>query len=317
MITSSRATAAATPDYELDDLERLLDGTFDNYEQVYWEEQQGVHPSLRHRRVTSVYRCVDLPAFNGRVFYAHKWWDGDPAVPAYRSLYVVRRDPNINLLRLELLALKSPERFDMALEDEALLRTLRPDETTSMAPECNTIWRREGDGFQVSMAGDCRLTSVSPSGEPLAMTVNTRVDTSTFLYLSYGRDAKGEIQFGPKDLSPSRELRARWFDGLVRNGDGEHRIRLHDQGGYGVVRGSNGALRIRLRQVQWPTHERAPVLALIAMHGEQRELLLDAPPDVAPTIACASPHATSIGLQSADYEILMNNASFDYFGGRR
>lgn len=303
------------PDYELDDLERLLAGTFDNYEQVYWEEQQRVHPSLRHRRVTSVYRRVDLPAFEGRVFYAHKWWDGDPAMPAYRSLYVVRRDPSINLLRLELLSIKDPERLDGALEDEGLLRALGRDDTTSMAPECNTIWRREGDAFRVSMAGDCRLTSVSPSGEPLAMTVDTRVDASTFLYLSYGRDSQGAIQFGPKDRTPSRELRARWFDGILRTRDGEFRLQLHDQGGYRTVDGPKGALRVRLRQIRWPTHERAPVMALIAMQGEQREQLLDANADATPNMAFASPDATSIGLQTADYEILLCNPTLHYPGG--
>lgn len=312
MKIASRTAAAASPDYELDDLERLLAGTFDNYEQVYWEEQQQVHSSLRHRRITSVYRRVDLPAFEGRVFYAHKWWDGNPAAQAYRSLYVVRRDTNLDLLRLELLAIKHPERFDTALEDDALLHVLRPDEVTSMAPECNTIWRREGDGFRVAMAGDCRLTSVSPTGEPLAMTVDTRVDASTFLYLSYGRDAQGAILFGPKDLTPSRELRARWFDGLIRTRGGEHRVRIHDQGGLCTVDGPNGMLRVRLRQVRWPTHERAPVLALIVMQGEQQEVLLDAPADIAPTIVTASTSATSIGLQTADCEIRLENPRLDY-----
>ena len=41
---------ASVNDYELDLLERLLVGTFDNYEQVYWEEERGVAPALRHRR---------------------------------------------------------------------------------------------------------------------------------------------------------------------------------------------------------------------------------------------------------------------------
>jgi hypothetical protein len=301
-------------DYELDLLERLLVGTFDNYEQTYWEEQQGVAPALRHRRVTSIYRRVDLPAFDGRVFYAHKWWDGDPAIPAYRNLYVVRRDPDLDLLRLNLLSIPNPERLERALEDDSVLRALRPVELTSMPAECNTVWRREGDGFRVAMAGDCKLTSVSPTGEPLAITVDTRVDARSFLYLSYGRDARGELLYGPKDLVHSRELRARWFACVIRYGDRKLRVGLHDQGGTFSMDGPRGRLTIRLRQIQWPTHTRAPALALLAMQGDQQELLLDAPPGLAPTVALAAPEATQVGLKTCDFEISCEDARHDFRG---
>jgi len=314
MQTSSRSTAVAPDDHELADLERLLAGTFDNYEQVYWEEQQGLDPSLRHRRSTSVYRHVQLPRFSGSVFYAHKWWDGDPAVRAYRNLYVIARDPRLNLLRLDLLTIPNPERLDHALDDDSVLQTLHPEEMLRMPSECNTVWRREGDGFRVAMAGDCQLTSVSPTGESLAITVDTRVDDQNFLYLSYGRDPGGNLQYGPKDLSHSRELRARWFDGRIRVSGREHRVRLHDQGGHCIVDGPGGSLRLRLRQVRWPTHERAPALALVAMQGAQQELLLDAPRAVAPTVAFAAPEATSIGLSTPEFEVVFANAHRDYRG---
>jgi len=309
--------SSAIRDHELDDLEGLLVGTFDNYEQVYWEAQLGVPAALRHRRTTSVYRRVDLPAFGERVYYAHKWWDGDPAVAAYRNLYVIRRDPGLDLPRLDLLTIPDPGRLDHALDDDSVLRTLDPAGMIRMAPECNTVWRREGDGFRVAMAGDCKLTSVSPTGEPLAMTVDTRIDAGEFSYLSYGRDSQGKILFGPTDLAPSRERRARWFDGLVRSAAGEVRVRLHDQGGHCVVDVPGGPLRLRLRQVRWPTHDRAPMLALIAMQGAQRELLLDAPADMAPDIAFAAPQATAIGLRNARFEASFENAHPDYRGDRR
>lgn len=305
---------AEEPDYEMDDLERMLDGTFDNYEQVYWEMQRGVEPALRHRRTTSVYRRVHLPRFEGRVFYAHKWWDGDPAVVAYRNLYVIRRDPALGLPRLDLLTIPDPRRLDHALEDGSVLHTLTPEEMTRMAPECNTVWRREGDAFRVAMAGDCRLSSVSPTGEPLAITVDTKVDEHNFLYLSYGRDSTGALQYGPRDLVHSRELRARWFDGWIRYGGAERRVRLHDQGGFCAVDGPDGPLRVRLRQVRWPTHERAPALAVVAMRGRQRELLIDPPRDVAPDVAYAAPDAGAIGLATPDFEITFANAHRDYRG---
>jgi hypothetical protein len=312
MNVSASASTIFTPDYELDDLERLLCGTFDNYEQVYWEQQQNVEPRLRHRRSTSVYRRVDLPAFEGRVFYAHKWWDGDPAVRAYRNLYVIRRDSALNLPRLDLLTIPNPERLDDALDSDEVLLTLKPEELISMAAECNTVWRREGDGFRVAMAGDCRLTSVSPSGEPLAITVDTRVDENNFLYLSYGRDSRGVLQYGPQDLLHSRELRARWFRGRIHLDGREHHVQLHDQGGFCVIDGSQGSLRIRLRQVRWPSHTRPSQLALVIMRDGQEEILLGAPADRVPTIVYASPDANSIGYATGDVEILFEGARRHY-----
>lgn len=308
----SSAPELSAPDYELDDLERLLCGTFDNYEQVYWEEQLGIPTALRHRRSTSVYRRVDLSHFHGRVFYAHKWWDGDPQVRSYRNLYVIRRDPELNLLRLDLLTIPNPERLDDALVSDTVLATLKPEELVAMPAECNTVWHREGDGFRVAMAGDCRLTSVSPNGEPLAITVDTRVDENNFLYLSYGRDSAGALQYGPQDLVPSRELRARWFRGSLRIDGQEHHFELHDQGGLCLIESSQGILRVRLRQVRWPTHERRPQMALILMRPGQDELLLDAPVERAPCIAFAAPDATSIGLSTGGILLHCDNARRHY-----
>jgi hypothetical protein len=186
-----------------------------------------------------------------------------------------------------------------------------------MAPECNTVWRREGDGFRVAMVGDCRLTSVSPTGEPLAMTVDTRIDASEFTYLSYGRDSQGRILFGPTDLAPSRERRARWFDGRIRSAAGEFQVRMHDQGGSCTVDATGGPLRLRLRQILWPTPDRSPMLALIAMQGAQRESLLDAPAGTGPDIAFAAPSSTSIGLSTARFEVSFENADPDHRGGLR
>lgn len=312
MNTVASTPSTSRPDYELDDLERLLCGTFDNYEQVYWEEQLGIAPALRHRRSTSVYRRVELAGFQGRVFYAHKWWDGDPQMRAYRNLYVIRRDPDLNLLRLNLLTIPDPERLDDALQSDAVLATLKPTDLIAMPAECNTVWRREGDAFRVAMAGDCRLTSVSPSGEPLGITVDTKLDENNFLYLSYGRDSTGALQYGPQDLVPSRELRARWFRGSVRVEGEEHRFELHDQGGLYVINSSRGAIRVRLRQVRWPTHERQSQLALIVMREGQEELLMDAPLERTPCIAYAAPDATSIGLSIGGIHVHCENPRRHY-----
>lgn len=298
-------------DFELEEMVKVLEGTFDNYEQCYWEEIEQIAPELRHRRMTSVYRRVDLPAFKGTVFYAHKWWDGDTENFAYRNLYVVNRDPTLNALRLDLLTIPNPERFENALEDESLLRILSPSEMITMPAECNTVWRKQGDAFHVTMAGQCMLTSVSPTDEALAIEVDTRIDQENFLYLSIGRDEHGNILYGPKDLVHSRELRARWFDCSATLAGVTSHFRIHDQGGFHEI-GGPSPIRIRLRQVKWPSHEREPMLALIAMREGQQEILIGASQSVQPVIATAAPKAKSIGLISGDLSVTCKVAQSNY-----
>jgi hypothetical protein len=292
---------ASTGEAELAVAEQYLAGTFDNYEQTFWQEVLQTPEELRHRRSSSLYLRVDLPAFGEHVYYAHKYWDGDPAVRSFRNLYVLSADTDEQALRLDLLTIPRGERLDQVLENMDLLQALTPEEMIRMAPECNTLWYLLGNQFHIKMAGDCVLTSVHPDGIPVHITVSTQIDDYHFNYLSYGVDGDGNHAYGPPDLMPSRELRARWFSCEVeRAGMPAERVLLHDQGDMAVLPGSGSTppTGIRLRQFMPPTAVRSQALVLLVLsEGLSEEV--DANYRLTTAHAAAAPQETQIGYVGA------------------
>lgn len=300
-LPGSHGALANTAEAELELAGKYLAGTFDNYEQAYWQEVSQTPEALRHRRSTSLYLRVDLPEFGEHVYYAHKYWDGDPAVRSFRNLYVLFADHEARATRLDLLTIPRGERLDGVLDNMDLLKTLTPDEMIRMDPECNTMWRLLGNQFHIDMAGDCVLTSVHPEGIPVHITVNTQIDDYHFNYLSYGVDGEGNHAYGPPDLMPSRELRARWFScDVERPGLPAERVLLHDQGDMALLpgAGSTPATGIRLRQFMPPTAVRSQALVLLVL-PEGRSEQVDAAWRLTTPHAAAAPEATRIGYVDA------------------
>lgn len=305
------AVAAALPaqandmKQELDLVEDFIVGVFDNYEQTYWEETANLAPQLRHRRSTAIYRKVDLPEFGVNVYYADKYWDGDRKQRSYRNLYVLFADRKSNAVRLDLLTIPRPERFDKALSDPSILRTLTRQEMISMDAACNTIWKLRGEQFAVTMAGHCVLTTLFPSKIPVHVTVDTVIGRDHFLYLSYGVDDGGKHVYGPPDLVESAELRAREFTCSVDRGAGRTQtLRLHDQGDAASIpaAGDAPAISVRLRQFTPPGSVRSEGLALLVLPNDGREKV-DAQHRLTTPHAWAPRDATQIGLRNQQFGI--------------
>ena len=289
---------------------RYITGIFDNYEQVYWEKTLGVPQELRHRQVTSTYVPVTLPEFGDVVIYADKYWDGDPAKVAYRNLYLLTTDEELDAVRLRLLTIPNNRRLDGALDNLSLLDQLTPEEMIVMDRDCDTVFRRWGNMFKISMIDECWLTTVHPSGAPVSVTVETTLDARDFWVLSYGYGEDGSQMYGPLDLVASKERKARPFACTLRVGsgdDGEYfgGLRLHDQGGVATVTTrTHGDVRLRLRQITWPVSNQRPQLALFVMTEGQDEVLLDGTDGNPAPYASASPLARSIALNLPDHPTL-------------
>lgn len=301
-VAGSTAPMAA----ELGRIGELIVGTFDTYEQTYWERVRGVPEALRHRRTTMIIRRVDLPRFGSDVYYAHKYWDGDPGNPAFRDLYVFHPEAGTDAVRLDLLMLPDPERFDDALRDPGVLSVLSPEGLAPVAMDrgCNTLWRLRGSQFLTTFAGRC-LRAPSATHPPLILTAGTIVGPEGFFYLTTGVDAAGQHGFGPPDGVPSAELRARDFHCVIDRGTGTaDTVSLHDQGDAVTLAATAAvpAVGIRLRQFKPPGSMRSQGLALIVLPADGLEAV-DAQDRLISPHALVSPDATRIGYRSGDLAI--------------
>lgn len=261
---------------ELALVDEFLPGTFDNYEQIYWEEEGNTPKELRHRRSTATTIRVDLPQFGEHVFYTHAYWDGNPARREYRNLYILYADQETNAVRMRLLIIPQPERLDNALTDQSVLKSLTPASLApmEMVPGCNTVWRLRGVQFTTEFAGTTCDRKIPPSTSPVTLTSNSTIGRNEFLYLTTGVDGAGKLVFGPPDFIPSKELRARNFTCSVdRESGGRETVQLHDRGGTASLVESQTApaLSVRLRQFTPPGSVHSEGLALIVLPEDGRE----------------------------------------------
>lgn len=292
-------------------VEDLLVGTFDSYEQAYWEEVLNVPAEYRHRRLTATYIKVDAPAFTGDTYYAHKYWDGEPAKRAYRNLYVLRGDDEVNKVRLRLLTIPHPERLDNALNDPSVLHDLTPDVMGSMPPPCDSVWEPRGSVFHITLAGeDCWLTDVHPSGVPVNTKADATLDKDMFYFHAFGWGKDGKLLYGKPDLVGPKQRRARWFEcRIATSGGDETVVKLHDQGDAITIpgAGSKQGMTIRLRQVTPPYAVRSRELALLVLPAGATERVNDAYELLDPH-ATTDPAANSIGYVSNTIQISCERA---------
>ena len=86
---NARADDAAILDKDFQTMMAWLPGVYDNQEQVYFEEEQGVDEALRHQRVHSVFKPVELKAFGEHVFYVQNGDLANRAVPRGQTSLVI------------------------------------------------------------------------------------------------------------------------------------------------------------------------------------------------------------------------------------
>jgi len=279
LICAPLAASAAHPDRfsgTLKMAEEFLTGTFDNYEQAYWEKVLDVPEVQRHRRRTEIYRKVDVPAIEGDKYYAHKYWDGDPKKPAYRNLWVLFGDKKLNAVRINLLTIPHPETLDNALNDPSILHDLTFDKLGSMPRDCDSLWEPRGNSLHMTLVpgNNCWLTDVNPAGMPVHTEVDATLNKDEFYFGSYGYDKDGILRYGVPGLIAAKLRHARWFSCTVeRPGMKSTVVRLHDQGDAVTLDGSeaNQIFTIRLRQMLPPYAVYSRELALLVMPGVATE----------------------------------------------
>ncbi|MBA4694203.1 MAG: hypothetical protein H2070_05995, partial [Congregibacter sp.] len=100
VMTSAHADEAAVLDKDFRIMMEWFPGVYDNQEQVYFEEQQGIDEALRHERIHHVFEPVELPAFGDHVFYVQQHLNDDPAQIYRQRIYSFRPDYEEGAVRL-------------------------------------------------------------------------------------------------------------------------------------------------------------------------------------------------------------------------
>jgi hypothetical protein len=175
----------------------MLPATYDNREQVYFDQRGGVPKENQHGRLNVIAERVALPAFGPYVFFIQQAKDNkldQPYLTLLAALSTDKKDPD--RVRMRVHALDDPAKFKNAHLNLALLADRTPANTPHFAG-CDLFWRREAGQFRASTeAGTCvsDVNGKKQSGE-MQMLLTDR--SLWILDLSF--DDQGKIVMVPPD----------------------------------------------------------------------------------------------------------------------
>ena len=140
----------------------MLPGTYDNREQVYFDERLGVPEQVRLERLHSIVARVDLPAFGDSVFFVQQSRNNQLTQPHRLRLWSLQPDNEVGAVRMTIYFLEfqadSEKYIDAHLNPEVLSQA-SPDNVVAIEG-CDVFWRREAGQFHGSMqAKACRWRS--------------------------------------------------------------------------------------------------------------------------------------------------------------
>jgi hypothetical protein len=140
----------------------MLPGTYDNREQVYFDQRLGAPEEARHERRHAIVQRLDLPAFGNYVFFAQESRDNQLAEPHRLRLFSFRPDNDAAAVRMTIYFLEfaaDSEKYRNAHLNPQALADLTPDKAVSIKG-CDVFWRREAGQFHGAMEeAACRWRS--------------------------------------------------------------------------------------------------------------------------------------------------------------
>jgi hypothetical protein len=277
LATSSYADQNAVLDRDLRTFLEWFPGVYDNQEQVYFEEEQGIPEDERHERIHHTFAPVDLPAFGENVFYVQQYLDDDPAKIYRQRIYVFTADYEENAIRL---AIHTPHDVAALVDahiDPSKLDGLTPEQTRHM-PGCDVFWKKRAAEFDGQMkAGECSFVS-KRSGKRIIIDDDLVLSQDEIWISDRAEDEDGNYVFGNKAGISHKNVKARrfecWVAALEHDSESwtfEQGLEVWDQGGAATVvtdEDEPQTVRIKLRNVRWPTGDNRNSFVLYAFKGD-------------------------------------------------
>ncbi len=254
-------------------------GVYDNQEQVYFQESLGVPEDLRHERIHHTFAPVDLPAFGEHVFYVQQYLDDEPSKIYRQRIYSFTADYDEAAIRLKIYTPNNVEALVDAHLDPSKLDGLTPDDARHM-PGCDVFWRKRAAEFDGQMKeGACNFMS-QRSGKRIIIDDDLILSRDQLWISDRAEDEDGNYVFGNKAGVPHKNIKARrfecWMAALKRNGEEwtfESGVEIWDQGGTATLvteEDDPQTVRIKLRNVRWPTGRNRDSFVLYAYRGDSQ-----------------------------------------------
>ncbi|MGI9225867.1 MAG: chromophore lyase CpcT/CpeT [Woeseiaceae bacterium] len=252
-------------------------GVYDNQEQVYFEEEQGVPEDERHERIHHTFAQVDLPAFGDNVFYVQQYLDDDPEKIYRQRIYVFTADYEENAIRL---AIHTPHDVAALVDahlDPSKLVGLTPEQTRNL-PGCDVFWTKRAAEFDGQMKPRACSFVSQRSGKRIIIDDDLVLSKDEIWISDRAEDEDGNYVFGNKAGISHVNIKARrfecWVAALEQDGESwtfKQDLEVWDQGGTAVIETEEDepqTVRIKMRNVRWPAGNNRNSLVLYAYKGD-------------------------------------------------
>lgn len=206
------ARAAASLDEDVQRFLAWFPGEYDNNEQVWQQQTDGLSGDELHERIHHRFVPVSLPELGEYVFFVLQTMDDDLDRVYRQRIYLFEPDPDEGAIRLTIFRMPDEERYADAWQDSAVLDSLDAA-ALSTSPGCEVYWRFNGDFFDGTMKdGACHFYS-ERSGKEIYVTDTLRLTDSELWIGDKAFDAEGNKIFGRDE--PHRNRKVRRFTGWM------------------------------------------------------------------------------------------------------
>jgi len=124
-------------------------GEFNNFQQVWKEEQDTVDQALRHQHIHSIFMPVKMPQVGKHVLYVKQYLDDDPAQIYRQGIYRFKNNPKEGAIQVDVFSFKNKNEADKYKDahlNPQILQSLSEKDLKSTSG-CEVFWKKEGDHF--------------------------------------------------------------------------------------------------------------------------------------------------------------------------
>jgi len=215
-------------------IDAVLPGTYNNYEQTYFNNRLGVPADQRHKHVHTEIRRIPDARFGEHAFYVQDWWDDDPSKQQPR-IYSFFIDETNGALRMESYYFVGLDRapFLNAHDDLKKLDGLPKDKLTYVKG-CDLYFTRTIEGFHGKMKP--KACVYEEKGEQVYADFQIMIADKALWKGDIIRRLSDDKKVNAEPMIPHKQNRARWFTCSLSLGEGPDAQRfanlsIMDQGG--------------------------------------------------------------------------------------
>ena len=245
-------------------IDELFPGTYDNMEQVYFDQRLNLPAQQRHQRVRSEVRRIPGNRFGEHAFFIlDYWYEQDRWHP---RIYSFHSDEAEDAIRMKLHAFAGFDRtpYLKAHEDLSLLEELRLEDLTNI-PQCDLFWRRTVGGFHATMKP--KACVYEEGGEQVYADYQIMLNDKALWKGDVIRRVADDVQVNSEPVVLHQQNRAQFFTcSMTFDEDGEisrhSNLRVMDQGGVAWVKAASREhpgrqMAVRVRNVRWAMNNSA------------------------------------------------------------